>query len=45
MWRRQKPDLVKGTLAGVVGGLVASFVMNQFQAALAKVKSIQEKST
>jgi hypothetical protein len=30
-------DIAKGALAGVAGGLIASFVMNQFQSALARV--------
>jgi putative membrane protein len=29
--RRHKPDLTKGLVAGVVGGLLASFLMEQFQ--------------
>jgi putative membrane protein len=36
MWRRKKADLAKGAAAGLVGGLAASFAMNQFQALLAK---------
>lgn len=39
MFGSHEPDYVKGALAGMAGGLVASFVMNQLQAALAKVKS------
>jgi len=34
--RREEGDVWKGLLAGVVGGLVASVVMNKFQAALGK---------
>ena len=34
--RRKEGDVWKGLAAGVVGGLVASVVMNQFQAALGK---------
>ncbi len=34
--RRAEGDVWKGLLAGAVGGLVASVVMNQFQAALGK---------
>ena len=44
--RRQKPDeqdLVKGTVAGLVGGLVASWTMNQFQAAWSKAAEGFEK--
>jgi putative membrane protein len=37
-------DIAKGALAGAVGGLVASFAMNQFQAVLAKVKPQPEQS-
>src|SRR5947209_7566233 len=28
---RRKPDVLRGTIAGAIGGLVASAVMNQFQ--------------
>jgi uncharacterized membrane protein YagU involved in acid resistance len=31
-----EPDYARGALAGMAGGLIASFAMNQFQAALAK---------
>ena len=44
MWRKRKPDLAKGALAGLAGGLTASFVMNQFQVALAKVKVRREEA-
>jgi uncharacterized membrane protein YagU involved in acid resistance len=42
LWRRQ--NRVKGALAGMAGGLAASFVMNQFQAGLAKLKPKQENN-
>ena len=29
---RQDPDLIKGVVAGIAGGLLASFLMEQFQA-------------
>lgn len=32
--RRHEPDLLKGAVAGLLGGLAASWVMNQFQAAV-----------
>lgn len=38
-----RTDIAKGALAGAAAGLVASFAMNQFQAALAKVKPQQEE--
>jgi hypothetical protein len=37
-------DVLKGLAAGVVGGLVASAVMNQFQAVLSKLLGGQERS-
>lgn len=36
-------DLVKGTVAGLIGGLVASWTMNQFQAAWSKAVEGFEK--
>ncbi len=42
-WKRQRPNLGKGALAGLLGGLAASFVMNRFQAAISKAKE-QEKA-
>lgn len=36
-------DLLKGTVSGLVGGLVASWVMNQFQAAWSKAAEGFEK--
>jgi hypothetical protein len=29
---RRDPDLIKGVVAGIAGGLFASFLMEQFQA-------------
>jgi hypothetical protein len=37
-------NIIKGAAAGLVGGLVASWVMNQFQACLTKLMEGQEKS-
>ena len=42
--RHGEGDLLKGLLAGAVGGLVASMVMNKFQAALGKRIAGVEKS-
>jgi hypothetical protein len=39
-----KSDVLKGLAAGVVGGLVASAVMNQFQALLSKLFEGEERS-
>ena len=44
--RRQKPDgqeFVKGTVAGLIGGLVGSWTMNQFQAAWTRATEGFEK--
>jgi putative membrane protein len=41
---RRKRDNLKGMAAGLIGGLVASAVMNQFQALWAKVAEGNEKS-
>lgn len=41
---RQEGDVLKGLAAGVLGGLAASFVMNQFQAALSKLMEGEERS-
>ena len=37
IFRRKSSDPLKGMIAGVAGGLVASWMMNQFQALLSKV--------
>lgn len=37
--------MVKGTIAGLVGGLVASWTMNQFQAAWSEATEGFEKTT
>ncbi len=42
--REDEGDVMKGLAAGLVGGLVASFVMNQFQAMLGKLMEGVEKS-
>ncbi len=41
MWfsKKQSPSSWKGAVAGLVGGLAASFAMNQFHAALSAMKS------
>lgn len=44
MWRRRRQSRMRGLLAGMAGGLAASFAMNQFQAGLAKVKPRTERS-
>ena len=43
MWRKREPNPWKGAVAGMLGGLAASFVMNQFQAAPSKMKSSREE--
>ena len=40
----RKSDVWKGLAAGVIGGLVASVVMNQFQALLSKLAGENERS-
>jgi len=41
---KSQESIVKGLAAGVAGGLVASLVMNQFQSALSKLMSGEERS-
>jgi len=41
---KNEESIVKGVAAGVAGGLVASIVMNQFQSALSKLMSGNERS-
>ena len=41
--RKHEPSVLKGMAAGVVGGLVASWTMNQFQQAWGKVAEEVEK--
>lgn len=41
---KNEGSIVKGVAAGVAGGLVASAVMNQFQSALSKLMSGEERS-
>ena len=36
-WSGRHPDVWKGVVSGLVGGLVASWVMNQFQSGLSKL--------
>lgn len=38
LWRRRRRSRVRGALAGIAGGLAASFTMNLFPAGPAKVK-------
>ena len=42
MWKRR--NAVKGALAGMAGGLIASYVMTEFQVALHKLKNGRETS-
>lgn len=42
--RKREPDVLKGAIAGFIGGLVASWTMNQFQSALSLVMKGVEKS-
>ena len=37
-------DVVKGTVAGLIGGLVASFVMTEFQTLLGALSEEEKKS-
>lgn len=37
-------DVVKGAVAGLIGGLVASFVMSEFQTLLSKLSEEEKKS-
>ena len=43
MWQRRRQSVGKGVAAGVVGGLVASWAMSQFLAAVKKLKSRGEE--
>jgi hypothetical protein len=38
MWQRKRQSIGKGIAAGLIGGLAASWVMDQFQAGLSKLK-------
>lgn len=40
----RQPQVAKGMFAGMIGGLVASWAMNEFQAALKKTEEAWEKS-
>src|SRR3954470_8939103 len=42
--RKRETNVLKGALAGFIGGLVASWTMNQFQAALGRLMEGVEKS-
>ena len=42
--RRDDSDVLKGIAAGLVGGLVASWTMNQFQALLSTLAEEDKKS-
>ncbi len=42
--RRDDRDVLKGIAAGLVGGLVASWTMNQFQALLSTLAEEDKKS-
>ncbi len=37
-------DVAKGAIAGLIGGLAASFVMSEFQALVTKISETQEES-
>ena len=43
MKQKHAGDVVKGAIAGLVGGIVASFVMSQFQALVTKLAEAEEK--
>jgi putative membrane protein len=45
MFKRRRPNYAKGALAGIAGGLVASFAMNQFQGVLAKAMPHQRNGS
>ncbi len=42
--KRDESDVLKGLAAGLIGGLVASWTMNQFQALLSKLSEEDKKS-
>lgn len=42
---RRKPSVLKGVVAGAMGGLAASWVMNQFEAVVAKMRRNEEQRT
>lgn len=44
-FRQRERNILKGLVAGVIGGLVASFVMNKFQAAWNAVSESMENSS
>ncbi len=43
MWQRKRQSVGKGIAAGLIGGLVASWVMNRFQAGLSKLKESRQE--
>ena len=43
MKQKHSGDVVKGAVAGLVGGIVASFVMSQFQAFITKIAEAEQK--
>ncbi len=43
MWQRKRQSVGKGIVAGLIGGLVASWVMNQFQAGLSKLQERRQE--
>ena len=42
---RRKPSVLKGVIAGAMGGLAASWVMNQFEAVVKKLKPNERQQT
>lgn len=42
--KRDESDVLKGLAAGLIGGLIASWTMNQFQALLSKLSEEDKKS-
>ena len=42
--RNHDSNILKGMVAGLAGGLIASWTMNQFQAALTRMAEGKEKS-
>ncbi len=44
MKKASADDVIKGAVAGLVGGLVASFVMSEFQTLLSALSEEEKKS-
>lgn len=42
---RRKPSLLKGIIAGAIGGLAASWTMNQFEAVVAKMRRNEQQQS